>query len=96
MPPVTIIVGNFDGGEETPKLSKIHKKLRPECTCACVQTSNKGQWCNPRMYKICVLPMDVAGHDFNLGRQLCEQSPGLYFQQVCPSVLYKVQQGSNG
>jgi hypothetical protein len=54
---------------------------------ACVQTSNKSQWCYPRGYKNCVFAMDVAEHNFNFEEQLCEQPPGLFLQRVCLSVM---------
>jgi hypothetical protein len=73
-------VRNSDEGKKLlnyPKYTKIQTQMH---MYRCVQTNNKSQWCYLGGYKNYRLPMDIVGHDFNLGGQLCEQPPKLYLQ----------------
>jgi hypothetical protein len=69
MPPMTVIARSFDGGEELLNHPKYIKNSYPNAhVCVfTVQTSDKSQWCYPRTYKNCILPMDIVGHGFHLG-----------------------------
>jgi hypothetical protein len=71
MPPMMVAVGNFHGGRKLLNYPKSTKNLN--------LNTHKSRWCHPGRYKNYFLPIDVVGHNFDLGGQLCEYLSKVYF-----------------
>jgi hypothetical protein len=72
MPSMIVTIGNFNGGKKLLNYPKYTKNLDLDA-CVCVfKETIKINGVTQKGYKNYLLPMDIVGHNFGLGGQLCE------------------------